>query len=238
MALGRVVSLDALGTLVELDDPVARLADELRWRGVDVSEAQAGAALRAEIAYYRAHHDSAVDAASLARLRVRCTEVLRAGLVGAGVDADALRALGPGGLGEALLAALRFVVFDDVPDALGELRAAGHRLVVVSNWDVSLHEMLLETGLDELVDAAISSAEAGARKPAPAIFERAVALVGGAPAGRPGLHAGDSVELDVAGALGAGLDAVLVVRGGAVRPAVPAGVPVIASLAGLAALVS
>ena len=104
----------------------------------------------------------------------------------------------------ALLAALRFAVFADVPDALRELRAAGHRLVVVSNWDVSLHEMLRTTGLDELVDAAISSAEAGVRKPAPAIFGRAVALAGGPADGPPALHAGDSVELDVAGALGAG----------------------------------
>jgi len=239
VALGRVVSLDALGTLVELDDPVRRLAEELGRRGVAVSEAQAGAALRAEIAYYRAHHDSAVDAISLAWLRARCSEVLRGALAQAGVDGEALAALGPGALREALLAALRFAVFADVPDALRELRAAGHRLVVVSNWDVSLHEMLRSTGLDELVDAAISSAEARARKPAPEIFARAVALAGGAAGdeGRPALHAGDSVELDVAGALAAGLDAVLVARGG-VTAAVPAGVPVIDSLAGLAALVS
>jgi putative hydrolase of the HAD superfamily len=231
VALGRVVSLDALGTLVELDDPVGRLAEALGARGVAVSEAQAGAALGEEIAYYRAQHDSAVDAASLARLRARCTEVLRAGLERVGVDGELLRALGPVALGEALLAALRFVVFADVPDALRELRAAGHRLVVVSNWDVSLHAMLRETGLEELVDAAISSAEAGVRKPAPAIFARAVMLAGGGGGDdRPALHAGDSVQLDVAGALGAGLDAVLVARGGAVA-AVPAGVPVIASLA-------
>ena len=137
------------------------------------------------------------------------------------MDGEALGALAPGALREALLAALRFVVFSDVPDALRELRAAGHRLVVVSNWDVSLHDMLRTTGLDGLVDAAISSAEAGVRKPAPAIFRRAVALAGG-DGGRPALHAGDSVELDVAGALGAGLDAVLVARGGAPTE-VPAG---------------
>jgi putative hydrolase of the HAD superfamily len=237
VALGRVVSLDALGTLVELDDPVRRLAEELGRRGVAVSEAQAGAALRAEIAYYRAHHDTAVDAASLAVLRARCTAVLCAALQQAGVDGEALQALAPGALGEALLAALRFAVFADVPDALRELRAAGHRLVVVSNWDVSLHDMLRATGLDELIDAAISSAEARARKPAPEIFARAVALAGGAGDGPPAVHAGDSVELDVAGALGAGLDAVLVVRAG-VAAAVPDGVPVIDSLTGLAALVS
>ncbi len=48
-----------------------------------------------------------------------------------------------------------------------ELRAAGARLVVVSNWDVSLHVALADTGLADLVDGAISSAELGAAKPDP-----------------------------------------------------------------------
>lgn len=233
MALGRVVLLDALGTLVALDAPAPRLTAQLRARGVRVSEAQATAALRAEVAYYREHHDIAADAASLALLRDRCAEVLRRSLVGGGVD---LGALTVSEVRAALLAALRFRVFDDVAPALAELRAAGHRLVVVSNWDVSLHEMLRATGLAALVDGALSSAEAGVRKPSPAIFRRALALAGDARGGeRRALHVGDSLELDVAGALGAGLEAVLVARTG--TPAgVPAGVPVLARLDGLPAL--
>ena len=233
MALGRVVTLDAFGTLVELERPAPRLAAELGARGVQVDEAQAAAALREEMAYYLAHHDVAVDAAALAALRARCAEVLRAGLERAGVE---VRSLDPSSLRDALLAALRFRPFDDVPAALAELRAAGHRIVVVSNWDVSLHEMLRTTGLDALVDGALSSAEAGERKPAPGIFRRALALGGGAGPGAPTpLHAGDSLEFDVAGALGAGMRAVLVARDRA--PAgVPAGVAVLPSLTGLAAL--
>jgi putative hydrolase of the HAD superfamily len=107
--------------------------------------------------------------------------------------------------------------------------------VVVSNWDVSLHDMLRATGLAALVDGAISSAEAGERKPAPGIFRRALRLAGAGPGAPRGLHAGDSLALDVAGALGAGMRAVLVARAGA--PArVPHGVAVLASLDGLAAL--
>jgi putative hydrolase of the HAD superfamily len=93
--------------------------------------------------------------------------------------------------------------------------------------------MLRTTGLVELVDGAISSAEAGAAKPAPAIFERALELAGAGAAGA--MHAGDSLRYDVAGALAAGLRPVLVARTGR-PPAVPAGVSVIASLAQLAAL--
>jgi putative hydrolase of the HAD superfamily len=233
-----LILLDALGTLVELLAPAPRLVDALGVRGVAVSERQAGAALREEIAYYRAHHDTAADPASLALLRARCTEVLREGLerAGAGVgvlDDDELR--------DALLAALRFRAYPEVPGALRALRHAGHRLVVVSNWDVSLHEALHSSGLATLVDGAMSSAEAGAAKPDPRIFERAIALAGaGAGAGtgmgtEGALHAGDSLEHDVAGARAAGLRPVLVVRGGR-RPAVPDGVAVIASLDELVAL--
>jgi len=229
--MARVITLDAFGTLVELADPVPRLVDALAARGAAVSAAQAGAALAEEIAFYRAHHDAGVDAASLARLRERCAGVLRDGLERAGAD---VRAIAPAAIVESLLAALRFRPFADVPGALAELRAAGHRLVVVSNWDVSLHEMLRTTGLAALVDGAISSAEAGARKPDPAIFRSALALAG-RDDGRRALHAGDSLALDVAGARAAGLDAVLVARG-PVADGVPAGVAVLGSLDGLASL--
>ena len=229
MALGRVgvVTLDALGTLVALQPPVPLLVAALRARGVEVGERQAAVAIAAEIAYYRANHDMAPDAASLARLRARCTEVLREALLGEGV---AVAALAPAELQAALLASLRFVVYYDVPAALRALRGAGHRLVVVSNWDVSLHEMLRATGLRALVDGAVSSAEAGVPKPGAGIFERALALVGGR--AEDALHAGDSLEHDVAGARAAGLRPVLVARGGP-PPAVPSGVSVIRSLAEL-----
>jgi putative hydrolase of the HAD superfamily len=229
--VGRVITLDAFGTLVELEDPVPRLVAALAARGATVTLAQARAALAEEIAYYRAHHDGGVDAASLARLRAECAGVLRAGLQRAGADA---RAIAPAAMVDALLVALRFRPFPDVRAALTDLRAAGHRLVVVSNWDVSLHEMLRTTGLAALVDGAISSAEAGARKPDPAIFRSALALAGGGD-DRRALHAGDSLDLDVAGARAAGLDAVLVARGRR-RDGVPEGVAVLDSLDGLARL--
>lgn len=225
------MTLDALGTLLELLDPAPPLVAALHARGVEVSETAASAAMGAEIAYYRAHHAQASDAASLAALRARCAEVLAAALARAGVEE--VRALASDAVRDALLEALRFRAYPEVPDALRALRAAGHRIVVVSNWDVSLHEAVRSAGLSELVDGAVSSAEAGFSKPDPRIFEAARALAG-VPA--PGaLHAGDTVTYDVAGARAAGWRAVLVARDGA--PAgVPHGVPVVASLAELPAL--
>jgi putative hydrolase of the HAD superfamily len=216
----RAVLLDALGTLLELEPPAALLVAELERRGAVVSEAEAGAALRAEIAYYRANHDVAGDRAGLARLRAACTEVLR--------EALPARARGVPDLQAALLAALRFRPYPEVPAALRALRADGARLVVVSNWDVSLHDALAATGLDSLVDGAVSSAEAGAAKPDPRIFRRALALAGVRP--EDAVHVGDSVEHDVAGARAAGVEPVLVVRDGGDAPR---GVRAIRSLSSL-----
>jgi putative hydrolase of the HAD superfamily len=220
----RAVLLDALGTLVELVPPWPALVRELGARGAVVDEPAARAALLAEIAYYRAHHDEAGDAAALADLRARCAEVLRAALP------PPARDLAPADVLAALMASLEFRPYPEVPGTLARLRHAGTRLVVVSNWDVSLHEVLARTGLAMLVDGAITSAELGAAKPAPAIFARALELAGGVAPARA-LHAGDSVEADVAGARAAGIEAVLVVRDG--TPA-PAGVRTIRSLAELA----
>jgi putative hydrolase of the HAD superfamily len=216
----QAILLDALGTLITFDPPAPRLRAAMRERlGIEVSDEAAQAAMKAEITYYRAHLHEGRDAESLHELRVRCAAAMRAPL-GAEIDVDTL------------LAALHFRAYPDVAPALRELRARGLRLVVVSNWDFSLHERLEETGIAGLVDGAIASAELGHAKPDGAIFAHALALAG--VEADAALHAGDSPDADVAGALAAGLRAVLVARDG--TPPVPAGVPVISSLTELPAL--
>jgi putative hydrolase of the HAD superfamily len=217
----RAVLLDALGTLVDLEPPAPMLQAQLAARGVLVTEEEARAALRKEIAYYRAHHDEAADAERLRDLRDRCTKVLREALPPAARTAP--------DLGEALLASLRFDPYVEVPDVLRALRERGARLMVVSNWDVSLHEVLSETGLADLVDGAISSAEAGAAKPDPAIFALALEHLGVAAA--DAIHVGDTVAADVEGARRAGVRPVLVARRGPVTA--PPGTLVLSDLAGL-----
>jgi putative hydrolase of the HAD superfamily len=242
------VLLDAMGTLLRLEDPRPRLrAALLRRLGVDVGAAAASGAIRAEIAYYRAHLHQGRDASSLAALRERCADAMRPALPPDVADAN------PAELTAALLDAIEFSAYPDAAPALRALRAAGCALIVVSNWDVSLRERLAETGLEPLVDAAVASAELGVAKPGRAIFEHALAIAGVAP-GRA-WHVGDSVEADVEGATAAGIRPVLVERAGAplsggradsreapARAAdatpVPSGVPVVTSLDGLPALVA
>jgi putative hydrolase of the HAD superfamily len=221
------VLLDALGTLMTFEPPAPHLRAALRERlGVDVGEDAARAAMRAEIAFYRAHLHTGRDAASLAELRRLAAEAMRPALPAPAAAADGAL------LVEALLGALRFRAYPDVAPALRALRARGKRLVVLSNWDASLHERLEETGLAPLVDGAVASAVLGAAKPDPAAFAAALALAGSEPA--HAVHVGDTPDADVEGALGDGLRAVLVVRHDGA--AAPPGVPVIRSLAELPAL--
>lgn len=207
MALGRVIRavlLDALGTLLELEDPGPPLAAELTRLGARVSVRDARAAVATEMAYYAEHHDEASDRGRLDDLRRRCAEVLSDGLP------LSARELGVPRLTAVLLDALRFRPYGEVSRVLTALRERGLRLVVVSNWDVSLHDQLAATGLDTLIDGAISSAEVGVGKPHPDIFAHALGLAGADASGA--VMVGDSPETDVAGALALGITAVLVDR--------------------------
>jgi putative hydrolase of the HAD superfamily len=191
----RAVLLDALGTLVELEPPWTHLARAL---GIDPDE-RLVRAVRAEMSYYRDHSHEGRDAASLADLRGRCAAVLS-------------RELGREVTVEAMMAAIRFRAFPDAAPALNELRKLGLRLVCVSNWDVSLPEVLARCGLDGALDGVVTSAEAGVRKPDPAIFAPAVELARCSAA--EALYVGDTPAEDLVAARAAGIRALLIARDG------------------------
>ena len=200
------VLFDALGTLIELRPPAPLLVRELRERhGLSVTQAEAERALVAEMSFYRLNNHLASDPVGLRELRRRCTEVLRAQLP------VPVRALDPDELTRTLLASLWFEPYPDARGAMEALRALGLRLAIVSNWDISLHDVLDRTGLAGLLDAAVTSAEVGASKPDPALFIAALARVGCDP--ERALHVGDSLADDVLGARAAGVAAVLLRRG-------------------------
>jgi putative hydrolase of the HAD superfamily len=217
------VLLDSFGTLVSMEPPPApRLAAAL---GVSVEAADA--AFRAEIAYYVEHHVDGRDAASLSALRNRCAAVIRESLGLASVELADVR--------EAMLDSIRFSAYPDAVPALRELRARGMRLVVASNWDCSLPEVLERARLAGLVDGVVSSAMVGAAKPEPALFEAALAVSGrGAD---QAVHVGDSPSKDVAGAARAGLAAVLLDRDGERLREAPEATARIESLAELPGLI-
>ena len=214
--------LDALGTLVELQPPAPRLRRLLRESGIEVSEEQAAAGFMAEIAYYLDHHLDGSDPERLERLRDRCADELRRALGVPGLDHATAR--------RAMLGSLQFEPYPDVLPALRELRDRGVTLVIASNWDCSLPEWLRPAGILELVDGVVTSAEVGAAKPEPRVFQRALAVAGVEPG--EALHVGDKVDNDIEGAAAAGVRGVLLQREG--EP--PPGVEAIRSLEELPAL--
>jgi putative hydrolase of the HAD superfamily len=92
--------------------------------------------------------------------------------------------------------------YDEVGGVLAELRARGVRIVVCSNWDWDLREAVAESGLTDAVDAMVSSAWVGARKPHPRIYAAALAEAG--VDASDVLFVGDTWGPDVAGPLEAG----------------------------------
>jgi putative hydrolase of the HAD superfamily len=187
------VTVDAMGTLVELHDPVDRLASALRDRGVERSREQVAEAFREEVSYYLEHKLSARDSASLAGLRRECARVF---LEAAGADLDSAE------FSPAFVDAMVFRPLDGAVPALERLRAAGLSLACVSDWDIGLREQLAKVGLDHLFDVVLTSAEAGAPKPEPALFLEALSRLHVEP-GRA-VHVGDG-ETDRDGAGAAGL---------------------------------
>lgn len=192
----RAVFLDALGTLVELEPPWISLRDMVP---AEIGDEQLVEALRAEMAYYKEHAHEGRDEASLAELRERCAALVSRKL---GMDVGV----------DELVAAIRFSAYPDALPALNGLRERGLRLVTVSNWDCSLPRVLEGCGLGGMLDATVTSAETGSRKPDPEIFRRALEIVGCGP--EEALHVGDTAEEDVVGARAAGIRPLLIDRGG------------------------
>lgn len=187
------VTIDAYGTLVELEDPVPRLRAALARRGVDSTTEEVAAAFEAELEYYAAHRLEARDKATLAQLRADCAGVF---LRAAGVELDAAE------FSDEFQAALVFEPLPGVHEALWRLRALGLVLGVVSNWDCGLGEHLERLGLRAQIDVVVTAAEAGVEKPDPAIFRIALERLE-TPAERA-LHVGDAAA-DEEGARLAGM---------------------------------
>ena len=185
------VTIDAYGTLVRLTGPVPELRAGLAALGVERDAEAVGLAFAKESAYYREHSFEGRDEASLYDLRLRCVAIILDEL---GSDLE-LAAFVDG-----FVAAMRFELLPDAGAALQKLRRHGLAVAVVSNWDVGLARHLGGLGLGDVT--VVTSAEAGAPKPDPAVFTLALELLGVQPS--RALHVGDS-DSDEAGASAAGM---------------------------------
>ncbi|MGD7707474.1 HAD family hydrolase [Microlunatus sp. Y2014] len=127
-----------------------------------------------------------------------------------GVDADDTRA------DELFAGYLRryeanWTVFDDAVPALRRAKASGLIVAVLTNGDEAHQRFKLEKlGLTNEVDVFVASSVLPAGKPDPRAFAHALDVVG--VAHDDALMVGNSLRTDVLGALGAGVDAVLLDR--------------------------
>jgi putative hydrolase of the HAD superfamily len=120
-----------------------------------------------------------------------------------------------------------FELYDDVPDVLRRLHAAGLKIGLISNTERCLASFQTHFALEGLFSVAISSSDHGYMKPHPSIFEAALRQVDAAP--HEAVMVGDSLAHDIEGARRLGMRAVLVSRSGRTE-ACPPDVPAIRSL--------
>lgn len=108
---------------------------------------------------------------------------------------------------EAFLDRKHWSVFPDTRPALCQLKASGWRHIVVSNHVPELADLIVELGLDDLIEQTLTSAITGYEKPHPEMFRIALEV-----ADHPSQvwMVGDNPVADVGGAETAGIPAILV----------------------------
>jgi len=90
-------------------------------------------------------------------------------------------------------------------ELLQDLRQAGFRLGIISNFDLRLREILKHVGVLDLFEQIVVSSQVGAEKPSPRIFEEALRRFAVEPAEL--LHVGDEEKAEGDGARALGIQA-------------------------------
>lgn len=103
-----------------------------------------------------------------------------------------------------------FKPYDDVRPCLARLSAQGIPMIVISNWDMSLHRALKAFDLYAPFVHVVASLEEGVEKPNARLFHLSCARLSVAP--EDVLHIGDNPVDDLQGARDAGLRAALLDR--------------------------
>ena len=103
-----------------------------------------------------------------------------------------------------------FVLFEDVAEALAQLKKRSIVTALISNLPQDMKPMLTQLGLITALDYVVSPKEAGAEKPDPRIFQYALALAKVEPS--EAVHVGDQYHVDVVGARNAGIMPILLDR--------------------------
>ncbi len=208
----RAVFLDFYNTIVDFVPPRhERQAIACRERGIEVSPEQLRRAYVTAEDYWTEHNAlRAIYSRSAEESQAFYAAYEQVLLAAAGVELS----LEEAGEIYALYSQSerRLKLFDDVVPTLQRLRAGGCATALISNTDRDVTPLCEELGVAVWFDHIVSSALVGYEKPDVRIFEHTLRLVGCSPC--EALHVGDQLKSDVAGAIAAGLGAVLLDRNG------------------------
>jgi putative hydrolase of the HAD superfamily len=104
------------------------------------------------------------------------------------------------------------VLFDDVLEALDDLKKRGLKLGLISNIERDMSATLEKLGLSARLDIVVTSQDAGFTKPQPEIFRFALDKAGVKP--DEAAYVGDQYQVDVIGSESAGMKGILLDRDG------------------------
>lgn len=205
----RTIFLDVGGTLVAIN--FDWICAELRQHGIECEPAalqRAEAAARPVISSQVNDFLNKPGAAIAELFLIRAFEQLPSGIFAdhqhlVHTVQDLLPVLFPAGKSSSLWS----YILPGVPEALYRLHAMGLQLVVVSNSDGSVEQLLETKQLRYYFDVVIDSHVVGVEKPDPRIFEIALERSGAKP--DQTLHVGDFYHFDVVGARAAGIHPLL-----------------------------
>jgi len=208
----KAVFFDFYHTLVRYEPPREELqARALQEFGIEVSpEVLRRPLVIADEFIYQEIARSSLSQRSKEEQMAVLTQYERILLKEAGIEANEQLLLGL--LGKMRQFDMKLVLFDDVTPALTDLKGRGLILGLISNVDRDITSLLNELGLASLLQVVVTSQDVGFNKPQPEIFQEALkrAKVRAAEA----IYIGDQYQIDVIGAKKAGMEGVLLDRGG------------------------
>lgn len=105
---------------------------------------------------------------------------------------------------------VQFALFDDVIPLLKVLKEQNITMGLVTNMDSDMRPVCKELGLGSYLDFVVTSGEVGFDKPQPQIFLEALMRAKTEPVDT--LHVGDQYNIDAAGAMAVGINALLLDR--------------------------
>jgi len=207
----KAVFFDLYHTLVRYDPPREELqARALKEFGIEVSPEvfQRPLAIADEFIYQELARSSLTKRPKEEQMTV-WVQYERILLKEAGIKADDKLILKL--LGNMRKMDYNLVLYDDVMPTLTDLKSRKLILGLISNVDSDITPLLNKLGVKPLLQVVVTSQDAGANKPQPEIFRKALRQAG--MQASEAIYVGDQYQVDVVGAGKAGMKGVLLDRG-------------------------